>query len=164
MALDSGGNTRIDFVWGNHPVDPAGTREDAFYPASWGGYPDAPPATVTVPDLRGKTSTAAGTTLTGLNLSSTTAFGTFKEPVWGQYPVPGAKVAPGTKVHLTGTPSTTDTSQKIAVPNVVGNARAAAQATLTALGFTTSGTPTTVASTTPVAGTLLDFGSNIVLA
>jgi beta-lactam-binding protein with PASTA domain len=164
MPNDSGGNPQIDFVWGNKPVDFTGTREDAYYPGNWGGYPLSPPATVAVPDLRGKTFAAAGTALTSATLAAANGgFNSTNEPVWGQQPLPGSKVAPGTKVFLTGTPSTADTSQKIAVPNVVGQAVATARTNLGALGFTYTGGTTTVATQNPTAGSLVAYGTLVTL-
>jgi beta-lactam-binding protein with PASTA domain len=163
MALDSGGNTRIDFVWGNKPVDPAGTREDAFYPAAWGGYPDAPPAGVTVPDLRGKSFAAADTQLEGLGLDSVVAVGTQNPPVWGQYPTPGSVVQPGTKVALTGTPSTSDSAQKVTVPNVVGQSNATAKANLAAVGLVGTGAVGTVAVQNPAAAASVALGTSVAL-
>jgi beta-lactam-binding protein with PASTA domain len=165
MANDSGGNAQVDFVWGNKPVDPAGTREDAFYPTNWGGYPASPPATVAVPDLRGKTFANAVTALTSATLGNATGgFNSTNEPVWGQQPLPGSKVAPGTKVMLIGTPSTSDTSQKIAVPNVVGVLNATAKSTLSGLGFVGTGAVATVAVQNPAAGALVAYGTSVALS
>lgn len=163
MANDSGGNPRIDFVWGNKPVDFTGTREDAFYPAGHGGFPDAPPTAVTVPDVRGKSFAAADTALEAATLDSSVAVGTQNPPVWGQYPTPGSKVQPGTKVYLTGTPSVSDSSQKVVVPNVVGQTNANAKAALAAVGLVGTGAVGTVAVQNPAAAASVLVGSSVAL-
>ena len=125
MANDSGGNLQVDFVWGHTGNAGAPT-----------GYPlPIASAGVTVPDLRNSTQAEATATLVGLGLTADVSFGTFVDPVWGQQPLPGAKVIAGTPVHLTGTPSKTDTA-KVTVPNVVGLTLANAKTALTTAGFT----------------------------
>ena len=127
------------------------------------------PCPVTVPEVVGLTQTAAGTTITGTNLtvgtvtqqcSNTVAAGL----VISESPPAGAQVTPGSAVALVVSTGTC----LVAVPNVVGQTQTAAGTTLGGTGLGTGAVTQqcsdTVAaglviSETPPAGTLVAPGT-----
>lgn len=85
MATDSLGNQQVDFVWGNIPMQPNTDRgtaltstlgDHAVVSAEYNGFPGSTYGApyddlidnVAVPDVVGKTESAANTDLTGLGL------------------------------------------------------------------------------------------------
>lgn len=83
MARDTGGNLKVDFVWGNLPMQPnddRGTNLDAALDnhnivySRWSGYPsfvannDGSFDDITVPDVVGETLAAASAALTAAGL------------------------------------------------------------------------------------------------
>ena len=113
------------------------------------------PCPVTVPNVVGLTQTAAGTTITGSNLtvgtvtqqcSNTVAAGL----VISESPPAGAQVTPGSAVALVVSTGTC----LVAVPNVVGQTQTAAGTTLGSTGLGT-GTVTQQCSNTVAAGLVI---------
>lgn len=87
MARDTGGNLKVDFVWGNLPMQPnddRGTNLDAALDnhnivySRWSGYPsfvannDGSFDDITVPDVVGETLAAASAALTAVGLGTGT--------------------------------------------------------------------------------------------
>jgi beta-lactam-binding protein with PASTA domain len=125
---------------------------------------------VKVPNVVGNTQAAAQTTITsaGLTVGTVTTANSTTVPIGrviSQTPAAGSNVAAGSAVALV-------VSLGIKVPNVVGNAQAAAQTAITAAGLTV-GTVTTansatvpigrVISQTPAAGSNVAAGSAVAL-
>ena len=90
MARDTGGNLKVDFVWGNMPMQPNDDRGTALDAAldnhnivysRWSGYPsfvannDGSFDDITVPDVVGETLAAASTALTAVGLGVGTVSG-----------------------------------------------------------------------------------------
>lgn len=125
MALDTGGNVKVDFVWGNFPMQPDDARAEGaklnaaldshiIATTKYNGFPDYTPeapyldtiANVTVPNVVGATLNAANSTLVAAGLSqtsTTTAVGATSEndgKVKTQTPAAAAKVNTGTNVAL----------------------------------------------------------------
>lgn len=126
MALDTGGNVRVDFVWGNLPMQPDDERGlNTLNPAldnhiiaatQYNGFPDYTPETpfldtvanVTVPDVVGLTQVAATAALVAAGLVvgnvSTTVVGATVENdglVKSQLPVDATVVNEGDAVDIT---------------------------------------------------------------
>lgn len=83
MARDTGGNLKVDFVWGNIPMQPNDDREISLDPdldnhsivySRWSGYPsfvannDGDFDDITVPDVVGETLAAASAALVAAGL------------------------------------------------------------------------------------------------
>lgn len=111
MATDTAGNQAIDFVWGGFPIQPDTDRgantldvtldnhQIAAY--GWSGYPSFTPGVgIAVPDLAGKTSAQAKTTLEAVGLVRGTVTGS-SGVVTVQSVAAGASVAVGTSVNIT---------------------------------------------------------------
>lgn len=84
MAVDTGGNQKVDFVWGPFPMQPNDGRSTALdanlsfhsiVTTAWSGFPGYVPNNtgtwddITVPDVVGLTEAAATTALTGAGLT-----------------------------------------------------------------------------------------------
>jgi len=84
MARDTGGNIKIDYVWGNMPMQPNDDRATTLNSAmgdhsrvtvAWSGYPGFVPNNsgtwddITVPNVVGMTETAANTALVAVGLT-----------------------------------------------------------------------------------------------
>lgn len=126
MAVDTGGNVRVDFVWGNMPMQPDDDRaadkklnaaldNHIIATTKYNGFPDYDPtapyldtiANVTVPNVVGMTEAAATTALTTAGLvkgavTTSTAGATSENDgkVKTQTPAAAAKVNTGTTVAL----------------------------------------------------------------
>lgn len=83
MARDTGGNLKVDFVWGNIPMQPNDDREISLDPgldnhsivySRWSGFPsfvannDGDFDDITVPDVVGETLAAASAALVAAGL------------------------------------------------------------------------------------------------
>lgn len=126
MATDSGGNQKVDYVWGNMPPQPDTGRATpldgskgfhAMLKAGYNGFPDYIPAApyldeianVVVPNVVGKTESAANTDLVAAGLvkgavtTADNAAGATSEndgKVKTQTPAAGTVVNTGTSVAL----------------------------------------------------------------
>jgi serine/threonine-protein kinase len=129
---------------------------------------------VKVPDLTGMTASAAGTTLAdaGFKTGKITQVQSTAGPegtVVGQSPAAGEKAAKGSAVDLEVAGKPTPSATPVAVPDVTGSSQAAAEAQLTAAGFTVviaqtpSGTVPagSVISQAPQAGVIASPGSRV---
>jgi len=165
MALDTGGNVKVDFVWGNFPMQPDDARSgdgnatevvaaNAADNVDWSGYsvkvsPALDKNDISVTLNPGITQTVKHNHSVALNN-------------WNGFP-DYTPVAP----YL-------DTTDQAAIPNVVGVLEAAATSTLTGAGFvkgavTTTGVGATVANDgkvktqTPAAATVANLGTAVAL-
>jgi YVTN family beta-propeller protein len=150
-----------------HPCDLT-TNQDQFVTAT---FNSTSPVQVVVPNVVGQTRAAATTAITGAGLvvgtatqqaSSTVASG----HVISESPAPGTTVASGSAVNLVVSTGPV----QVAVPNVVGQAQAAATMAITGAGLVvgtvTQHSSSTVASgdvisESPAAGTNLTGGSTV---
>jgi beta-lactam-binding protein with PASTA domain len=130
------------------------------------------PGTVAVPNVVGQTQAAAQTAISGVGLTSTVTTANSATVAAGlvisESPAAGTGVAPSSSVALTVSlgPAT------VAVPNVVGQTQAAAQAAITAAGLTNAPAVNansatvpagSVISESPAAGTSVAPGSAVTL-
>lgn len=84
MAVDTGGNQKVDYVWGTFPIQPNDGRATPLDPSlsfhdivtnAWSGYPGFVPNNtgtwddITVPNVVGLTEAAATTALTAAGLT-----------------------------------------------------------------------------------------------
>ena len=167
MANDTSGNIKVDFVWGNLPMQPDDERtgdgssttivaNDAAQNKQWSGYSKkASPAL---------TKTAIDVTLSGGLTSSVGNNHSVAVNNWNGYP------------DYTPEAPYLDTTDQAAIPNVVGLSESAANTALVAAGFV-KGTVTTannaagatalndglVKTQTPAAGTVANLGDSVAL-
>jgi ribosomal protein L24 len=192
--VDDAGNVRVDHVWGNIPMQPNDARgENVLDPAldnhnivysGWNGFPGYEPnnpvyqdliPNVAVPNVVGETQSDAEDAIEDADLlvgdtvyvaagATVANDGTVKS----QSPAAGTVVNEGTSVTLT-------VYEAPAVPDVVGDDAATAEAAIEAAGLvyaegttTTAGADAendgTVASVVPAAGTLVDTGSTVTVS
>lgn len=155
MAVDSAGNQKIDFVWGNMPMQPDTDRQsspDFEYGAS------SPQALGTEPQnkswtRRGKKASAKLDATLDNHIIATSSYEGFPNFTPG-YPYD-------------------DTITNKTVPNVVGLTLNAANSALVALGLSQTSTTTTVGATAlndgkvksqdPAASALVNAGTNVAL-
>ncbi|HEY5169339.1 MAG TPA: PASTA domain-containing protein [Thermoleophilia bacterium] len=129
---------------------------------------------VKVPDLTGMTASAAGSTLAdaGLKTGKITQVQSTAGPegtVVSQSPSVGEQVSKGSSVDLEVAGKPTPSATPVAVPDVTGSSQAAAEAQLTAAGFTVviAQTPSdtvpagSVISQAPQAGVIASPGSRV---
>lgn len=165
MALDTSGNIKVDFVWGNLPMQPDTERtgdgnatvivaNNATQNKQWSGYSKkASPAL---------TKTAIDVTLSGGLTSSVGNNHSVAVNNWNGYP------------DYTPEAPYLDTTDQAALPNVVGLSESAANSALVAAGFvkgavTTTATGATaendglVKTQTPAAATVANLGASVAL-
>jgi hypothetical protein len=165
MALDTSGNIKVDFVWGNLPMQPDTERtgdgnatvivaNNATQNKQWSGYSKkASPAL---------TKTAIDVTLSGGLTSSVGNNHSVALNNWNGYP------------DYTPEAPYLDTIDQAAIPNVVGLSESAANTALVAAGFvkgavTTTATGATaendglVKTQTPAAATVANLGASVAL-
>jgi hypothetical protein len=165
MALDTSGNIKVDFVWGNLPMQPDTERtgdgnatvivaNNATQNKQWSGYSKkASPAL---------TKTAIDVTLSGGLTSSVGNNHSVALNNWNGYP------------DYTPEAPYLDTTDQAALPNVVGLSESAANSALVAAGFvkgavTTTATGATaendglVKTQTPAAATVANLGASVAL-
>jgi len=165
MALDTSGNIKVDFVWGNLPMQPDTERtgdgnatvivaNNATQNKQWSGYSKkASPAL---------TKTAIDVTLSGGLTSSVGNNHSVALNNWNGYP------------DYTPEAPYLDTTDQAALPNVVGLSESAANSALVAAGFvkgavTTPATGATaetdglVKTQTPAAATVANLGASVAL-
>lgn len=165
MALDTSGNIKVDFVWGNLPMQPDTERtgdgnatvivaNNATQNKQWSGYSKkASPAL---------TKTAINVTLSGGLTSSVGNNHSVALNNWNGYP------------DYTPEAPYLDTTDQAALPNVVGLSESAANSALVAAGFvkgavTTTATGATaendglVKTQTPAAATVANLGASVAL-
>jgi hypothetical protein len=165
MALDTSGNIKVDFVWGNLPMQPDTERtgdgnatvivaNNATQNKQWSGYSKkASPAL---------TKTAINVTLSGGLTSSVGNNHSVALNNWNGYP------------DYTPEAPYLDTIDQAAIPNVVGLSESAANTALVAAGFvkgavTTTATGATaendglVKTQTPAAATVANLGASVAL-
>jgi hypothetical protein len=165
MALDTSGNIKVDFVWGNLPMQPDTERtgdgnatvivaNNATQNKQWSGYSKkASPAL---------TKTAIDVTLSGGLTSSVGNNHSVALNNWNGYP------------DYTPESPYLDTTDQAAIPNVVGLSESAANTALVAAGFvkgavTTTATGATaendglVKTQTPAAATVANLGASVAL-
>lgn len=165
MALDTGGNVKVDFVWGNFPMQPDDERTgngsstlvvsaNAAQNNDWSGYsvklsPALEKGDITVALSPGITTVVKNNHSVALNN-------------WNGFP------------DYTPVNPYLDTTDQAAIPNVVGVLEAAATSTLTGAGFvkgavTTTGVGATtvndglVKTQTPAATTVANLGTAVAL-
>ncbi len=165
MALDTSGNIKVDFVWGNLPMQPDTERtgdgnatvivaNNATQNKQWSGYSKkASPAL---------TKTAIDVTLSGGLTSSVGNNHSVALNNWNGYP------------DYTPEAPYLDTTDQAALPNVVGLSESAANSALVAAGVvkgavTTTATGATaendglVKTQTPAAATVANLGASVAL-
>ena len=165
MANDTGGNVKVDFVWGNVPMQPDDQRSGDGNPTvvsaanasqnnGWSGY-----SVIQSPVL---VKTAISKTLNPGITQSVPNNHSVALNNWNGYP------------DYTPVPPYLDTTDQAAIPNVVGQLEAAATTALTNAGFvkgavTTSGVGATVANDgtvraqTPGAAVVANLGTAVAL-
>ena len=165
MANDTGGNVKVDFVWGNVPMQPDDQRSGDGNPTvvsaanasqnnGWSGY-----SVIASPVL---TKTAITKTLNQGITQSVPNNHSVALNNWNGYP------------DYTPVPPYLDTTDQAAIPNVVGQLEAAATTALTNASFvkgavTTTGVGATVANDgqvktqTPAAATVANLGTSVAL-
>jgi hypothetical protein len=165
MALDTSGNIKVDFVWGNLPMQPDTERtgdgnatvivaNNATQNKQWSGYSKkASPAL---------TKTAIDVTLSGGLTSSVGNNHSVALNNWNGYP------------DYTPEAPYLDTTDQAALPNVVGLSESAANSALVAAGFVKGAVTTTasgataendglVKTQTPAAATVANLGASVAL-
>jgi hypothetical protein len=167
MANDTSGNIKVDFVWGNLPMQPDDERTgngsatvvvaaDATQNKQWSGYSvKASPAL---------TKTAFDVTLSGGLTSSVGNNHSVAVNNWNGYP------------DYTPEAPYLDTTDQAAVPNVVGLTESAANTALVAAGFVKGAVTTAdnaagatalndgqVKTQTPAAGSIKNLGDAVAL-
>lgn len=181
---DTGGNVRVDFVWGNLPMQPddargAHTLDPALdnhivastmyngFPGNVHAYPYLDTvANVLVPTLTGLTQAAATTALTGVGLVLGTATTTYVGATTvNNGTVKTQSVAAGTSVNVG---SSVDFQAYAAplVPNLIGMTAAAATTALTNVGLVlgvVTGTTGVVSVQSIAAGTMVNAGTAVAI-
>lgn len=165
MATDTSGNVKVDFVWGNLPMQPDNERtgdgnatvkvaNNATQNKQWSGY-----SVKTSPAL---TKTAIDVTLSGGLTSSVGNNHSVALNNWNGFP------------DYTPVSPYLDTTDQAAIPNLAGMLEAAATSALTSAGFVKGAVTTTnvgatvsndglVKTQTPVATTVANLGTSVAL-
>ncbi len=173
--------TPIAFTYGVYPGTP-----DTSTPSAPPTATTVPPAKVSVPDLLGMTEAQALQALSDVGLVADAKAGkTAEDPsqageVYQHQPGSGTQVSTGSTVifhyyrHSSVTPpsatTTTAPPAQVAVPDLIGQAKTAAETAITGAGLVAAGTASTTADQSkdqtvfaqaPASGTMVDSGSTV---